>query len=106
MLIISIIYLIISNVEINNQIGQLNKQYEKNKKYYSSILNEKDIERIFANDMESSKAIMVKKRKNILFLWISSIIIIFITLVIIGDFSLLIEFYNKLLSSLAKINLT
>uniref|UniRef100_UPI001D05DFD6 hypothetical protein n=2 Tax=Enterococcus TaxID=1350 RepID=UPI001D05DFD6 len=91
--------------EINNQIDQLNEQYEKNKKYYSSILNEKDIERIFANDMELSKAIMVKKRKNILFLWISSIIIIFITLMIIGDFSLLIDAYNNLLSSLAKIKL-
>lgn len=105
MLIISIIYLIISNFEINNQIDQLNEQYEKNKKYYSSILNEKDIERIFANGMELSKAIMVKKRKNILFLWISSIIIIFITLMIIGDFSLLIDAYNNLLSSLAKIKL-
>ncbi|EKG9127499.1 hypothetical protein O5J36_002813, partial [Enterococcus faecium] len=84
---------------------QLNEQYEKNKKYYSSILNEKDIERIFANDMELSKAIMVKKRKNILFLWISSIIIIFITLMIIGDFSLLIDAYNNILSSLAKIKL-
>jgi hypothetical protein len=45
---------------------------------------------------------MVKKRKNILILWISSIIIIFIMLLVIGDFSLLIDVWDNFWSSIIK----
>lgn len=102
MLIISLIYLVISIFEINNQIKQINLQYEKNKKYYSSILNEEDINRIFNDVVTLSNSIMVKKRKNIFILWISSIIIIFIMLLVIGDFSLLIDVWDNFWSSIIK----
>ncbi|MDT2502367.1 hypothetical protein P7D95_16320 [Enterococcus avium] len=91
MLIVSAVYLTISLIEMNDDIKKLDSYYDKNKKYYSSILNDQDIERLFDDDesYDDDKTYMKKQRKLICILWVFSILAFGITLFLIGDFSII-----------------
>lgn len=76
---------------MNDDIKKLDSYYDKNKKYYSSILNDQDIERLFDDDesYDDDKTYMKKQRKLICILWVFSILAFGITLFLIGDFSII-----------------
>lgn len=83
---ISAVYLIISRLDAREGLEKLRKRYERNKKYYSSILDIKDIERIFDGDSyyDEDKKFLESNIKRYTTLWIIAIVLMLMTLCILG----------------------
>ncbi|WP_314066514.1 hypothetical protein [uncultured Vagococcus sp.] len=82
----SFIYLLISVVEMNSDIERVEKNYQQNKSYYLSVLNQEDITRIFNNDenYRDDMDFMKRARLTTIIMWGLTILIISILLLFVG----------------------
>ncbi|WP_265427283.1 hypothetical protein [Chryseobacterium sp. YIM B08800] len=81
---ITLVYMIISRYELNEQESRFKKSYEDFKKRYTDLLTEEDIARILNNDEEHNSDLLYikKKKKWYTTLWIVVLVLIFIATII------------------------
>lgn len=81
---ITLIYMIISRLELNEQEIRFKKSYKDFKKRYADLLTEDDIARILNNDEEHNSDLLyiTKKKKWYSYLWISVLVLILISTII------------------------
>ncbi|WP_330746982.1 hypothetical protein [Chryseobacterium sp. CP-77] len=81
---ITLVYMIISRYELNEQESRFKKSYEDFKKRYTDLLTEEDITRILNNDEEHNSDLLYikKKKKWYTTLWIVVLVLIFIATII------------------------
>lgn len=78
---ITLVYMIISRYELNEQESRFKKSYEDFKKRYTDLLTEEDITRILNNDEEhNSDLLYIKKKKK----WYTTLWIIVLVLILIS----------------------
>lgn len=89
MLVISFCYLVISIIETKFNVNKLKSKYDRNKRYYASILDDRDINRILSNDdyFHDDKLFIQKNALLYSILWVISIIVIVVVLIVLGTLS-------------------
>lgn len=85
----SIIYMIISTIEVYFEVKRYETQYYRLKYSYDDILEQNDINKIFRDDkyLIEDKQYVLKKSKLYLVAWIIIIIIIFLSSIYLGTFN-------------------
>ncbi|SMC81263.1 hypothetical protein [Moheibacter sediminis] len=78
LLLLSLFFMIFSLIILNSDLNRVKEKYFLVKTRFEDILNKDDVNKILNNDSEFNKDIMFyeKKRCNLLFLWIITIIIL------------------------------
>lgn len=81
---ITLVYMIISRLELKEQEGRFKKSYSDFRKRYTDLLTEEDIDRILNHDEEhkSDLQYIIKKKKWYTSLWIVVLTLIFIATII------------------------
>ena len=94
---LSIIFLVFSSWNLRVEKKRLKRKYENLKKRFKDLLVQKDIDNILANDTEFNYEIgYIERRHGIyLWLWILTIVILFITVVAVSDYLTLELLKNK-----------
>ena len=78
---ITLVYMIISRYELNEQESRFKKSYEDFKKRYTDLLTEEDITRILNNDEEhNSDLLYIKKKKK----WYTTLWVLVLVLILIA----------------------
>jgi hypothetical protein len=92
-LLISLIFLAIAVIETAQKGKRFSENYKGLKERYRTILDEEDLEKVFNYNKEYKKDIKFVKRQTILYsvLWFSSILILFIVILILGDLGPILE---------------
>lgn len=80
LLLMSLLYFIVSVLEVNSSIDRFKKQYTNTKAYYKDILNSSDINNIFQNDLLHQENVDYIKGKREIYsiVWILTLFILYI----------------------------
>jgi hypothetical protein len=92
-LFISLIFLVVAVIDTVQKGKRFSENYKGLKDRYRNILDEEDLKKIFNYDKEYNKDIEFITGQTILYsvLWFSSIVIIFIVILILGDLGSILE---------------
>ena len=84
-LLVSLIVMFVARWEINKQLIRYSEFYKNLKERYRDLLDESDIKRILNDDKDfnSNKQFIEKRRKAYTVLWITSLILLFIIVVVL-----------------------
>ncbi len=92
-LFISLIFLVVAVIDTVQKGKRFSENYKGLKDRYRNILDEEDLNKIFNYDKEYNKDIKFIRNQTIIYsvLWFSSIVILFIVILLLGDLGPILE---------------
>ena len=94
------VYLSLNCYSCKKEIERFQQIYNRSKENYEGILNPEDIKNIYNDDkyLKEDKVYIKKKIRAITICWIIFLVVILVAIYLLGDFKILIEFWEHIKS--------
>ena len=92
------VYLSLNCYSCKKEIERFQQIYNRSKENYEGILNPEDIKNIYNDDkyFKEDKVYIKKKIRAITICWIIFLVVILVAIYLLGDFKILIEFWENI----------